>query len=109
MLAMNSTINEVGKNIMFLLAAILLITSCKKEEEVTLDPPRLFKASDISISAGQTSAKIKWAVPLFGSGKPLQYTVDFSKDASFSTTAYTKVVDTAGITVTDDNLAVRTP
>lgn len=90
-------------------AAILLITACKKNDEETLDAPRIFKASDIKIEAGQTSAKIKWAVPLFAAGKALTYTVDFSKDASFSTIAYTKVVDTAGITVTEDNIAVRTP
>lgn len=106
---MKSIFNQTSKNLVLLFAAILLITACKKNEEVTLDPPRLFKASDIKIESGQTSAKIKWAVPLFATGKALKYTVDFSKDASFATVAYTKVVDTAGITVTDDNLAVRTP
>lgn len=90
-------------------AAILLVTACKKNDEETLDPPRLFKASDIKIEAGQTAAKIKWAIPLFSSGKPLTYTVDFSTTADFATIAYTKVVDTAGITVTEDNIAIRTP
>ena len=93
---------------MLMFAAILLITACKKDEE-KLDSPRLFKASDIKIEAGQTAAKITWAVPLFASGKPLAYTVDFSTDANFATIAYSKVVDTAGITVTEENISVRTP
>jgi hypothetical protein len=101
-------INTSSKYLLLLFTAIVLITSCKKEEE-KLDPPRLFKASDIAITAGQTSAAIKWAIPLFSAGKPLSYTVDFSTTADFATIAYTKVVDTAGIVVTEDNIAIRTP
>lgn len=101
-------INTASKYLLLLFSAIVLFTSCKKEEE-KLDPPRLFKASDIAITAGQTSATIKWAIPLFSSGKPLTYTVDFSTTADFATIAYTKVVDTAGIVVTEDNIAIRTP
>ncbi len=106
---MKTIFNQTSKNLLLLFAAILLITACKKDDEPTLDPPRLFKASDISIAAGQTSAKIKWGVPLFSSGKALTYTVDFSTTAAFTTVAYSKVVDTAGITVTEDNLIIRTP
>ncbi|TKC06728.1 DUF4957 domain-containing protein [Pedobacter polaris] len=106
---MKSIINKSSKKILLLFAAVLLITACKKEKEETLDPARLFKASNISITAGQTSADIKWAVPLFSSGKALTYTVDFSKDAAFTTVDFTKVVDTAGIKVTDENLTIRIP
>ncbi|TKC02711.1 DUF4957 domain-containing protein [Pedobacter cryotolerans] len=102
-------INTSSKYLLLLFTAIVLISSCKKEEEENLDPPRLFKASDIAITAGQTSAAIKWAIPLFSAGKPLTYTVDFSTSADFATIAYTKVVDTAGIVVTEDNIAIRTP
>ncbi len=102
-------INTSSKYLLLLFTAIVLISSCKKEEEENLDPPRLFKASDIAITAGQTSAAIKWAIPLFSAGKPLSYTVDFSTTADFATIAYTKVVDTAGIVVTEDNIAIRTP
>ena len=105
---MKLILNQSGKILMLMFAAIMLITSCKKDEE-KLDPPRLFKASDIKIEAGQTTAKITWAVPLFASGKRLTYTVDFSTDVNFATVAYSKVVDTAGITVTEENIAVRTP
>lgn len=106
---MKSIINKSSKNLLFLFAAILLIVACKKEDKAILEPPRLFKASNISIVAGQTAAKIKWGIPLFASGQALTYTVDFSKDATFATIEYTKVVDTAGITVTEDNLKIRTP
>lgn len=107
---MKTIFHHTSRNLLLLFAMVLLATACKKnEDEVPSEAPRLFKASDISIAAGQTSAKIKWGVPLFSAGKPLTYTVDFSTTAAFTTVAYSKVVDTAGITVTDDNLAIRTP
>jgi hypothetical protein len=108
-LDMKTIFNCIGKHLILLFTAALLVTACKKTKETALDPPRLFKASDISVVAGETSAKIKWGVPLFSSGKPLTYTVDFSLDPSFTTVAYSKIVDTAGITVTQDDLKVRTP
>ena len=105
---MKSLIYQSGTKLVLLFAAILLITACEKNEEETLPAPRLFKASDIKVEAGQTSAKIKWGVPLLSTGKALTYTVDFSTSPAFTTIAYTKVVDTAGITVTEDNIALRT-
>ena len=45
---MKLILNQSGKILMLMFAAIMLITSCKKDEE-KLDPPRLFKASDIKI------------------------------------------------------------
>jgi hypothetical protein len=107
---MKTIFNQTSKYVLLLFAAVLLITACKKtDDETPTESPRLFKASDISITAAQTSAKVKWGVPLFSSGKPLTYTVDFSTTTTFTTVAYSKVVDTAGINVTDDNLAIRTP
>jgi len=106
---MKNIIHQTSTKIFLLLAVVLLLAACEKNKEETLPAPRIFKASDISIAAGANSAKIKWAVPLFASGKALKYTVDFSKDQAFGTIAFSKVVDTAGITVTDDNIEVRTP
>lgn len=106
---MKTFIHKTGAKLLLLFIAVILVASCKKNDEENLGPQRLFKASDISISTGQTSAKLKWAIPLFSSGKPLTYTVDFSTDQTFANIAYTKVVDTAGITVTEDNILVRVP
>jgi hypothetical protein len=88
---------------------LLLITSgCKKVNTSTdLSTPRLFKPGAITVSAGQTSAKISWVVPLFASGQKLSYTAEFSKDTLFATTDFTLTTDTAGVTATDDKLAVR--
>ncbi|MBC7616237.1 MAG: DUF4957 domain-containing protein [Pedobacter sp.] len=99
---------KMGVRLLLLFAFMVLINACKKEAEI-LPAPRLFKASEINIAAGTTSAKLKWAIPLFSLGKAIKYTVDFSKDQAFTAIAFTKVVDTAGITVTDDNLTTRTP
>ncbi|MNK11504.1 Fibronectin type III domain protein [compost metagenome] len=96
------------KSLLFVLMATFVLIACKKNEEENLEPARLFKAGEISISAGQSSAKLKWPVPILSAGKPLTYTVDFSTDQAFSTIAFTKVVDTAGATVTDENLQPRT-
>ncbi len=106
---MKTFIHKTSTKLLLLFVMAVLMASCKKNENDNLGPQRLFKASDVSISAGQTSAKLKWTVPLFAAGKPLTYTVDFSTDQTFATIAYTKVVDTAGITVTDDNISVRVP
>lgn len=104
----NIKIYDTFKSLLVVLLAAFFITSCKKNEEENLEPARLFKAGEISIASGETSAKLKWPVPILSAGKPLTYTVDFSTDQAFSTIAYTKVVDTAGITVTDENLLVKT-
>src|SRR6478736_3130687 len=88
---MKTFIHKTGAKLLLLFIAVILVASCKKNDEENLGPQRLFKASDISISTGQTSAKLKWAIPLFSSGKPLTYTVDFSTDQTFANIAYTKV------------------
>ncbi|WAC40338.1 DUF5123 domain-containing protein [Pedobacter sp. SL55] len=99
----------IVKIMMLAMLVGLMVTGCKKNENENLETPRIFKPGEVSISAGQTSAKLKWVEPIFSDGKPLTYTVDFSTDQTFATIAYTKVVDTAGITVTDENLQTRTP
>lgn len=98
---------RICKSLLFALMVTFLISSCKKTEE-NLEPPRLFKAGEISISQGETAAQLKWPVPILSSGKKLTYTVDFSEDATFATIALTKIVDTAGVRVTDEDLKVRT-
>lgn len=105
----NITKYHTFKSLLYILMATFVLAACKKNEEENLEPARIFKAGEISISAGETSAKLKWVVPILSAGKPLTYTVDFSTDQSFSTIAFSKVVDTAGITVTDENLQIKTP
>ncbi len=84
------------------------ISACKKTEEAPTDPARIFKPSDVKITAGETSAKLTWTTPLMSTGKTLKYSIDFSTDSLFSTIKYSTTADTAGVTVTEDNLSVRT-
>ncbi|MFM6975543.1 MAG: SusE domain-containing protein [Sphingobacteriaceae bacterium] len=106
---MKNTIHKIGKNILLLFTLAVLITACEKSDDLILETPRLFKPSDIKVVAGETSATLTWAAPLFSTGKALTYTVAFSKDANFATIAYAKDVTGNSMTVTEDVLAVRTP
>nr|WP_199078402.1 DUF4957 domain-containing protein [Pedobacter sp. ASV19] len=85
----------------------ILVFSCKKDNLPT-DPARIFKPGDLSVSAGATSARLKWTKPLLSSGRSYKYSIDFAKDSLFQTVAFTATSDTLGYVVTESNLAVRT-
>lgn len=104
----NNKTYHICQSVLVLLLVAFLISSCKKTEDQNLEPPRLFKTGEISISAGETTAQLKWPVPLLSAGKPLKYTVDFSEDETFTKIVLTKIVDTAGVKVTDEDLQVKT-
>jgi len=105
---MKTFINQLGFKFVVLLLMVVIISSCKKEEDVPTEPARIFKPSDVKITAGETSAKLTWTVPLMSTGKTFKYSIDFSTDSLFATVNYTTTADTAGVTVTEENLAVRT-
>ncbi|KLT65103.1 DUF4957 domain-containing protein [Pedobacter sp. BMA] len=105
---MKKIILQLGIKLMLLSVIVLLASSCKKTDDAPTDPARIFKPSDVKISAGETSAKLTWTLPLMSTGKVLKYSIDFSTDSLFSTIKYSTTADTAGVTVTEDNLAVRT-
>jgi hypothetical protein len=105
---MKTFINQLGFKFVVLLLMVAAISSCKKEEDVPTEPARIFKPSDVKITAGETSAKLTWTVPLMSTGKTFKYSIDFSTDSLFTTVNYTTSADTAGVTVTEENLAVRT-
>ncbi|QIL39361.1 DUF4957 domain-containing protein [Pedobacter sp. HDW13] len=105
---MKKIIDQLGFKLIILSLMVLAISSCKKEGDVPTDPARIFKPSDVKIAAGETSAKLTWTLPLLSTGKALKYSIDFSTDSLFATVNYTTTADTAGVTVTEDNLAVRT-
>ncbi|KRT18147.1 hypothetical protein ASU31_02345 [Pedobacter ginsenosidimutans] len=105
---MKTFINQLGFKFVVLLLMVVIISSCKKEEDVPTEPARIFKPSDVKITTGETSAKLTWTVPLMSTGKTFKYSIDFSTDSLFATVNYTTTADTAGVTVTEENLAVRT-
>jgi len=92
--------------VLVLIAATL--NACKKSEDQPDQPARLFKPSEVKITAGETKAKLTWTVPIMATGKALKYNIDFSTDSTFATVKYTATSDTAGVTVTEDNIPVRT-
>lgn len=105
---MKKIIYQLGFKLIILLFMVSVISSCKKEDDAPTDPARIFKPSDVKIAAGETSAKLTWTLPLMATGKALKYSIDFSTDSLFSTIKYTTTSDTAGVTVTEENLSVRT-
>lgn len=105
---MKKNIYQLGFKLMLLSLLAIAISSCKKEDEAPTDPARIFKPSDVKIAAGETAAKLTWTLPIMSTGKALKYSIDFSTDSLFSAIKYTTTSDTAGVTVTEENLAVRT-
>ncbi|KQM79103.1 hypothetical protein ASE74_00570 [Pedobacter sp. Leaf216] len=105
---MKKIIDQLGFKFVILLLMTIAISSCKKEDDAPTEPARIFKPGDVKISAGETSAKLTWSLPLMSTGKTFKYSIDFSTDSLFATVNYTTTADTAGVTVTEDNLAVRT-
>ncbi len=92
-------------------AALFLIAfiGCKRDIKEVEDPnlPRLFTPVGIRLTVAQTQVKIDWNPSLFSNGQKLQYTIEVARDSSFQTIAFTKVVDTNTITVTEVDISVR--
>jgi len=104
---MKKNIFQLSLKLVVLSIMVIMISSCKKTEDQPTEPARIFKPSDIKVSAGTTAAKLTWAKPLMATEK-YTYSIDFSIDSLFSTIKYTTTSDTTGVIVTEDNLAVRT-
>ena len=87
---------------------LVSILGCKKKDfDPDFDLPRQFKPGDISITAGEIEAQVRWDPSLFTQGKDVTYTVQLSKDSSFQgPIVLEQVVDTAFITLADDVLEV---
>jgi hypothetical protein len=90
-----------------LLAAVLaiVISSCKKNEAT--EAPRIFKPGELSVIAGETSAKLTWAKPLVSTGKSYTYQVEISSDLQFTDIIHTATTTTLEYTITESNLKVR--
>jgi len=95
---------------LFLVVGLLAtITGCKKVNTSSIDgAERLFRPGSLSVSAGQTSAKVTWTNSIQASGEKYSYTAQFSRDTTFATVDFTMKSDTTGVTATNDSLKVRT-
>lgn len=101
-------IAQISSKVAMLFLMALALNACKKSEDQPDEPARLFKPSEVKITSGETQAKLTWTVPLMATGKTLKYSIDFSTDSTFATIKYSATSDTAGVTVTEDNIPVRT-
>ena len=101
-------ITQISSKVAMLFLMALALNACKKSDDQPDEPARLFKPSEVKITTGETQAKLTWTVPLMATGKTLKYNIDFSTDSTFATIKYSTTSDTAGVTVTEDNIPVRT-
>ena len=90
---------------------LLCLASCKEDmEEQTFEPERMFMPTgDIQSAGSETSVKLTWKESLYADPANTSYTVEVSPDSLFliSSFLYTATTDTAGITITDENLAIK--
>src|SRR5690606_9110006 len=92
--------------------AMMTLASCDKDDDLEVGvPKRMFTpASDIKTTSGETSVFLSWHPSLHTSGMPVTYTVEVAADTLIETEiVYTTVTDTAGVTITDEDIQVRTP
>lgn len=89
----------------------IIIASCKKDEfDPSVNLSRQFVPASLKIVSGETQVQLTWSRSLFtSSSDSVTYTVLVSTDSTFAATSQiiTKVTDTAGVILTDDDLAVK--
>jgi len=101
----NSTIYPM----LLIFAVLATLAGCKKINTTDVGVERLFKPGTVSVSAGQTSAKVTWTNSIQATaGVKYSYTAQFSRDTTFATVDFTMKSDTTGVTATNDSLKVRT-
>ena len=88
---------------------VVLLAACEKDTEIEeTNLPRMFTPVGLRLTVGLTQVKVEWNPSLFSQDKKVQYTVEISKDSSFQTPpAFTKIVDTTVLVVTDADIAIR--
>src|SRR5699024_11769172 len=92
--------------------AMLTLASCEKDDDLEVGvPKRVFTpASEIKATSAETSVFLSWHPSLHSTGMPVTYTVEVAADTLFETeVVFTTVTDTAGVTITDEDIQVRTP
>jgi hypothetical protein len=82
--------------------------SCTKKDHKELQLPRQFKPGDITITTEPTRAFIVWPASLF-TDSTTSYTVQVSKDSTFTNGVLTATTAKPGVMITDSFLQVRQP
>ncbi|MDT3401445.1 hypothetical protein [Mucilaginibacter terrae] len=87
-----------------------LFGACKKDNAVgSLQPSRAFIPTGLNTTTAGTTVKIDWKASLFSGGTGVNYTLEVSKNAAFTTIDYIKTTDAVTLTLTDDNIQVGQP
>ncbi|MBV4357296.1 DUF4957 domain-containing protein [Pinibacter aurantiacus] len=104
---LQSSLNKILFGI--LTTMIIGAVACKKDDpSADLQPPRLFKPSGVSVKTDSVSAHITWDAPLRSGGQTINYTAEISTDSNFATTSMSVKTDTTAVTITEDQVALRT-
>lgn len=90
----------------YLMAFVILLVGCKKDDE-TLQLSRRFAPSTVTGASGETSVTVSWPAALFTNLEAVDYTVEISKDNSFTTVDYTTTTSALSVVVTDEKLAIK--
>lgn len=95
-----------------LLCAGAVITSCTDDDlqAESSDPMRMFTPFSLTAVNTETEAKITWKASLHSNSEEVKYTAEVSADSLFTNPSeilISKVVDSAGVVITDQEIPVR--
>jgi hypothetical protein len=94
-----------------LVAAIvpLAISSCKKiEEPGEFTPDRMFTPVAVTVTSGETQAKLEWNPSLFSKAGETKYTVEVMADSTLQSAAiFSTEVESPSVTITEDQVAIK--
>lgn len=100
---------KINKKLFLAGSSMMLLVACNKKTEIPeADLPRMFTPVGQRITVGETQVKIEWSPSLFSDTKPVEYTLQISKDSTFpGTPDFSTVTDTTFAIVTDAQIAIR--
>lgn len=94
-----------------LLSVMVSFSSCKKDEDESLNLSRMFMpGGEIKALSEESFVKLTWKAAAFTNSldTTATYTVEVSQDSLFQEQAeFTAVTDTTGISITNEDIAVR--
>lgn len=95
-----------------LLCAGAVITACTDDDmqSESTDPMRMFTPFSLNAENGETQSKVTWKASLYTEGDAIKYTTEVSSDSLFTNPKeilLSKVTDSAGVVITDQEVPVR--
>jgi len=95
-----------------LLCAGTVITSCTDDDlqAESTDPMRMFTPFSLTAVNGETESKVTWKASLHSNADEVKYTTEVSTDSLFTNVneiLISKVTDSAGVVITDQEIPVR--